>query len=731
MVKTFLSINSNYNDFLSLPSVGVNKFVIENNEHVLAKLYGFCQKSDDFLILSGFMGTGKTQVVNHLLNYIDKHVYSFRINCFEALTLDDLLLQLWVQFISVAANSELGYRYRQTCSFQERISGCFTNSPSNILITLYDFDLIQDKNISDILDFLVSISKNEKIKIIIVSKTFDTMLLPENTQYIKVVLKPFSRVFFEKYMADKNIKATPRIFDELYKITRGYYFYSEITSKILNKKSLSVSDYLVAYTNSGLSFDKFLAKAYVSMLPEECLKLLNIFAVLRHPLNIQMLDYFGCYDEIALNTLRDCQIIKQLEDVYILNSYFRNELLSEMSEDTKNGVHKLFENFYNSQLPLKPSERLLLLSRTTMREELAYHASLLKKTPLKEDSLPQSNIINFTVSQMISMAVEYANDYKYNDAIKVYLLLLEKEEVDKISIYSELADLYQKIGNWKYALHYFTHLIKYYKESSDDNNVNKIKLEIARIYYQSYKTNEAINVLHEIISASTDTILTIEAYTHLANIYISMSAKNKAYELYNKAIVLSERENCSSNLSELYFKFAILADENDEVERAVEYYKKCIEVSEDYNKYKSLSYSNLGEFYLDINDELSALENFKNAYFLDKNNSNDYGIYYSASNVAKLLVKTNEEEAYNYLLQAKTSAIKTNDMFAMANSGLHLGDYFSNKNEPELALNEFLAVFDLVQDKFSTDNIKKIQVRIDDIRLKIGEERFNELRYKN
>ena len=81
MARSFLSINANYNDFLSLPSRGVNKFVLENNEHILSKLYGFCQKSDNILVVSGFIGTGKTSIVNHLLNYIDKNVYSFKINC--------------------------------------------------------------------------------------------------------------------------------------------------------------------------------------------------------------------------------------------------------------------------------------------------------------------------------------------------------------------------------------------------------------------------------------------------------------------------------------------------------------------------------------------------------------------------------------------------------------------------------------------------------------------------
>ena len=62
----------------------------------------------------------------------------------------------------------------------------------------------------------------------------------------------------------------------------------------------------------------------------------------------------------------------------------------------------------------------------------------------------------------------------------------------------------------------------------------------------------------------------------------------------------------------------------------------------------------------------------------------------------------------------------------MANSGLHLGDFYSNNNLDEKALKEYFSVLSLVKDKFSEDNKKKILVRIDDIKHRIGENKFNE-----
>lgn len=726
--NNFLSINSNYNDFSSFDSKDINKYLLENQEVVLSKVYGFMQRPDDLLLVTGFFGTGKTQVVKHLLNYLDKSVFSFNINCSQSMQLDDLLLFLWEQFISYQENTEIAYHYRHVKSFQDKIVGCFSELKSNLVITLFDFDLIQDSNYKDILDFIIAISNNEKIKLIIISKTFDTSLIPEDITYTKVILKALSRLIFEKYLQDKAIKATPRIFDELYKITRGYYFYTEITSLILLKKDLSVSDFLVAYTNSGMSFDKFLAKAFISMLPDDTYNLLTLLSLIRHPVNSQLLDYFEAFDDLSVEYLKQNKFIRIENGNLILSNYFRNSLLAELSDDIANKIHLNLFKFYNSQLPLKPSERLILLSRITMRSEIEYHSSFFSNSDKSNsDNNSVVNVENMSSEDLYINATNLFDDFNYNDALKYYLELLNRDDVKKTDVQLKLALLYEKIGNWKYALHYYFILVKYYQEVCDNYMLNSIKLNIAKIYYQSYKTNDAIKILSEIISSSSDVVVAVEAYTILGNIYISLSEKNKAYELYSKAVVLANKNTEIKNLPELYFKFAILADENENTNIAVEYYNNCINVSDDSNKYKSLAYSNLADLYLDFDKKQIALEKFKAAFDLDLKNENNYGIYYTSSNIAKLLVNTNPIEAYEYLKQAKKFALKTDDIFAMANSGLHLGDYYSNNNKIDLALNEYFSVLDLVRDKFNDENKRKILLRIDDIKLKIGEDKYNEL----
>ena len=729
MPKNFLSISSNYTDFESLQSRDIDKFVLENQEMVLSKVYGFCQKQDNILLVNGFLGTGKTQIIKHLLCYLDKTVQSLIINCSPAITLDDMMLNLWAQFISNPENSEIAYRYRHTKSFQDRIIGCFSETKSNIMITILEIDLAEENNLNEILNFIWTITKNDKIKIIISSKTFDTTVIPKEITYTKVILKAFSRIIFEKFLQEKGIKGTTRIIDELYKITRGYYFYTEITSQILNIKNLSISNFLVAYTNSGMSFDNFLAKAFISMLPSNELKILSLLATIRHPINSQVIDYLELFDSHAIYDLEKKKFIKTFENLFIINNYFRAAMLLEISKKEKDELHKILIKFYNDQLPLKPSERLIMLSRKTMRQEIDYHSNIIN--PISEynntENDNQESLSEISTDKLYEIAHKQFQDFNYQEALKYYIELLNREHTNKIHIQTKLAEIYGKIGNCKYALHYLNNLINYYKENGDHNQIIKIKLSIAKIYYQTYKTKEAINMLYEIITESSNNDITIECYTILGNIYISLSEKDKAYELYNKAILIAENINNKINLPELYFKFAILADESNHLDIAVDFYNKCIDISEDNNKYKSLSYSNLGDFYLDLSNINKAKTYFEKAYKYDTINKNDYGIYYTATNIAKLIINTEPENAYQYLKVAKVAAIKINDIFAMANSGLHLGDYYCNNNLIKEALNEYYSVLDLVKDKFNEENKKKIFIRINDIKQKIGEDKFNEL----
>ena len=119
-----------------------------------------------------------------------------------------------------------------------------------------------------------------------------------------------------------------------------------------------------------------------------------MLAIARHPINSQVLDYFDIYNKLTIDELKKDKLITQRDDLFVINNYFRNEILAEIDDDNKQALRKNLIKFYNSQLPLKPSERLLLISRTTMRTELQFHSSELPTIIETKEEQPKIISIN-------------------------------------------------------------------------------------------------------------------------------------------------------------------------------------------------------------------------------------------------------------------------------------------------------------------------------------------------
>ena len=179
-------------------------------------------------------------------------------------------------------------------------------------------------------------------------------------------------------------------------------------------------------------------------------------------------------------------------------------------------------------------------------------------------------------------------------------------------------------------------------------------------------------------------------------------------------------------LSELYFKYALCSDDKNDISTAIEYYEKCININKDpkVNKFLSSAYSNIATLYLEKRDNAIAVKNFLQAYKIDEANNNYDGIYFSATKLAQIMQRKLPDKAIFYFKKAKQCAEKLNDIFYMASSLLALGDFYYGQKQDELALDEYFTALDLVKNDFSKDNIAKIEMRINDIKFRIGAEKF-------
>jgi len=357
----------------------------------------------------------------------------------------------------------------------------------------------------------------------------------------------------------------------------------------------------------------------------------------------------------------------------------------------------------------------------TVKAQNVYHEELTNTQDLRElvKQIKRAEL-NYHYASIIELGIK-ALSLKDDENYQTYLPL----------IYTKMAHSYQKIANYENSLRYYNLAQEIYNEKGNVVKASYVKLNIARIFYETYKLDIAKELLLEIVNAEQNPDnLKAKAYIQLAELEENQSNTDNAFEYYKRAIELSNESSTDiSTLSELYFKYALALDDKNDLRKAVEFYKKCIELGNDdkTNKFLSSAYSNLATLDLEKNDTENAIKNYTKAYDIDKSNANVEGMYYSASKLASILQKKQPEAALEHLHTALDCAKLTKDVFYIVTSSLAIGDYYYDRRQNEFALKHYIYALDLATARLSKDNIDKINVRINDIKFKMGVEKFDNL----
>lgn len=845
MKYQFLNFFLEKKDLLKQNSEVIDPFVLENNKENLENIYDFYGSEKPILFVNGFMGTGKKQVVNYSLNFLSKEAIVLWYNCFETTILDDILLCFFNEFKKLQTQGIISGLKVKTENFTAKINAYFTSIEKPFVIVLNSYDSIQKENLQEIVDFINHVIGFEKVKIVIVSRTLDRKSFEDDSKYERVTLSALDKTLFEKYLKQKKISFSSSQLDDLYKHTRGYYFYTSLTTSILKYKNYEVKDFMENFKLSFLSYNKFLEKEILDIIPAISVQFFWLLCIMRHGVTSQILKQMHYYNEENIDFLTKNLLLVQSNGLIFVHDYFREQMDISIPENVSQKLHKFIIDFYESQLPLKPLERGILLSRQTIRNEIEYHTLFLPKKvaeintnaykamakglefdlsrikqgkdtqqqqidiketpennqqvyPRQQDKKPDyistvspnvSNVdinlndlpfkltedelkmlgntstgknvsermqssINFdikredgevpisqeqqeeefkeTLAYCLQVAHDEAQKYNFKLACDWYkkALTFNKDEnyINELPvIYTKMAYAYHKLNEIDNSLKYYNLAREFYNQIGEVVKENYIKLNIANVYYETYKFDLAKNTLLEIIATKDNPhILTTKAYIALANIEDSLSNGNLAFDYYKKALELSNTTMDVETLSELYFKYALSSDDRNDITTAIEYYEKCININRDpkVNKFLSSAYSNIATLYLEKRDNAIAVKNFLQAYQIDEANENYDGIYFSATKLAQIMQRKLPDKAIFYFKKAKQCAEKLNDIFYMASSLLALGDFYYGQKQDALALEEYFTALDLVKNDFSKDNISKIEMRINDIKFRIGADKF-------
>ncbi len=789
----FLESEIDNKSFLKPDRSEINPFLLENNTKQISDIIQFFNEDTRLLLVNGFLGTGKTRIINHITKFLNKKTVTLKYNCFETTILDDILLSFFDDFKNLTIQNIIKQPRAKYDNFTQKVESYFDSIENPILIIINSFEAILKDNKTEILDFLFHLTSKKNIKIILIARTFSNEDFEDKILYRRVNILALDKGIFEKYLRSQGIKLIGPVSDELYKYSRGYFFYTELTTKVINARNLSLFDFLKGYTKSFLSYNDFILREAMSFVDPVSGHLFRFLTIMRHPVSLRLLMTIGLYNEERIKYFLANGIISPEKGMIYLQDYFKEISQNSISDAVSIKLHKSCVDLYNTQLPLKPFERDLLISRQTMRSEIEYHSLFIPQKPfinpvntttinsvgysaetlqqqkLQKTKTEQSNeetkeekIKNISfifdseedeqkvmseIAESINKFIDYSNktlspqddelslaglinaaknsenEYNYKKAIAYcQRALLLKDDDDFYTflptIYTKLAQNYQNLSDWFNSLRYYDMALEFYTSANDIEKINEMKLAIANIFYITFKHDKAKMLLKDILETQNiSNELKIKA-----NLLIGTLCNDDiktAYICYKTALEFVETNTDKKILAELYFKYALCCDDIDETETAVIYYKKCIDIAKN-NPHLSSAMSNLALIFDETNMPELAQRYYIESLKIDEINQNNNGIYISSMKLAELNRNKSPEKTVEYYLKAIKSAENLNENFYLTSAYIELGDFYNNHKKIKFALKYYLNAFNSAKNQISQDNIAKIEQRITDIKIRLG-----------
>lgn len=752
--------------------LGINPFLVENNLDKIEGILRFFSSKSPLLLVNGFMGTGKVFAVNQALSFLESNVITLKYNCFETTILDDILLEFFDNFKKLTAQNVIQMPKARSENFTQKINAYFDSIDKPVVIVLNSFEQILKDNKQEILDFLYHLSKSYKIKTVLIGRKFDYADFKQN--YEKISICALEKGLFEKYLREEGFKQIGPLSDELYKYSRGYWFYTTLAIKIMQIRKLSLGDFLSGFTKSFQTFNDFILREALSLVDPVSGHLFRFLTIMRHPVNVKLLQALHLYDADKIAYFVDNMILTKEGSLIYLQDYYKIIAENSIAENIAVKIHKSCVQLYETQLPLKPLERDLLISRQTMRNEIEFHGLFIpKKTTLPQKPALEQEFIQAKIAQQTPVTIQEKDEQIKNisfvfeseanemaimnkiansinrfvdisdkksqvlDEIKnqplVDLINLAKKEEQNFE-YMKAAMIYQKALTMNNDDDYYTFLpLLYTKLASAFKNLsdwfNALKyFELAVEFYMSTADNEKI----------------AECKFEIANIYYITFKRDRAEKILNEILA----ENISVNLrvkgqlllagisgkgikelptsvsgiekqvlAELYFKYALNCDDDGDIENAVKYYKKCVETSQDVkvNAWLSSSLANLATIYDENGKSDLAVKYLQESLRLDELSKNYNGIYTSSMRLAEVNLFKNPEKTLECLNRANVCALELNEPFYIASSELALADFYYNKKDFNKSLKHYGNAKKLAANNLTRDNIAKIEIRLREI----------------
>ena len=309
-----------------------NICLLNNNERQIGDICDFLQGDNKLMLINGFAGTGKSDVLHFVTEYLNNDVLLINYTCFETTILDDMLLSFFETFKNFAHAGKITPPRVKVDNFTQKINTYFNSLNNPIVVILSSFQTILKENKQEILNFLEHLSKFPNIKIIITSRNFnyDEFAFID---YERTSILALSKENFEKLLKDNNIKNIGPLSNELYKQTRGYYHYVNVSIKVSELRKWNLGKLLEMFSKSMGTYFEFILKEALLLVDPVSLHLFRLLALMRIPIHRNLLKSLHLYDEERIEFFINNFILSTDGECVYLKDYYR-EIIEGQIQDS-------------------------------------------------------------------------------------------------------------------------------------------------------------------------------------------------------------------------------------------------------------------------------------------------------------------------------------------------------------------------------------------------------------
>lgn len=640
-----------------LKSEAAADFPYFRNQKELKQLIEFYNNDDERIShIGGSFGTFKTKLVEISTKLLSSDVLIFNFKCFESTTLDDLFLSLFNDLKNFRQEKKITFTKIETDSLSKKINQYLSHINTPSVFVFDSFENLEIKNKEEILNFIEHLLDKNKFKVLIIS----------NEEYnAQIKMEPFTKEDVEGYLKALSIDTPSKSVEKLFQQTEGNTNYVEISANMILTLNISLQNLLEEFKAKKTSYQDFILQKLVSFVPDKYKKPMSILALIKSGLTRDFLLGAEFFTKEQLNYLIEKEVLSEENGYIFLKSYVKEYIKNLTSHFETLKIHQYLKNLYESQLPLKPTQRVLPMSRTTMRDQIAYHDSFLikeqpkdkidtaylgyisanltewtmddikkeeKKPFLKSSSQKSTNdsdpMVKYKLSQEelallglpIDLEIPVRDSSAMSTSVNETVLTFEElfnmaQDEEKNHEYASALENYKKALDKKYDFEskpYFIQILRSCINCSKKlNNIDESIKYLEKIYdyyYENKDTESANFTLLEIAKTYKD------SYRFL-----------KAKELYER-FINSKLPVSQPVLAYAYIGIAQIEEDSSDLENALKHYKKAF----DYTK--------------NIEDNAFLAEAyFKYALILDDNNQTESALsFYEKSTVTNPDINTND-----------------------------------------------------------------------------------------